>query len=536
MAMLPFPTFGGPKQGGGIMDVKLAPSQMRFPTARRPAPRRTVEPDLDEKLAPLLPFLVGGIQDLIKGSPELMNDASFLESINADPTQPSFEEKSRLDAYKLYGPETKPDTFGGDDILDLLIAGSLGRGGDDYAKTAANMKTAKEQSRTNLENRRANFIATRKKPAVPEFSYANFLNKEAELNGVKGIYSGRINTKTGVGELLQPDGSYIKAGPEYIKQTGTQNIALPGKSEPAKEWDKLTEPIYAKEETAVRLNTIAGGVDDQLTAIGTEGRIVPNTVTSALGGMVDRMSIEFDNLSAAFGFEKVEDFFSNDEVNGGIKFKGSGQKVKTLREAIASGDEARINAATEAFSEVYEEMNGMSLKQALGEVVYDDLALRSQMIQMAYFAAGLAGQTGRTLSDKDLAFFMQIVGYNETSNVGVLKKNINRFMTRSIDGIDNEIQLAIQQRFNRFDFNDPYIQSGFGDFYTPPLKENPKNEYDFNYPKKLTAYAFRPMSIRRPGLGLDRWNFTESNVSTLTDVPESENDSSILINNAFEGL
>ena len=44
------------------------------------------------------------------------------------------------------------------------------------------------------------------------------------------------------------------------------------------------------------------------------------------------------------------------------------------------------------------------------------------------------------------------------------------------------------------------------------------------------------MSIRRPGLGLDRWNFTESNVSTLTDVPESENDSSILINNAFEGL
>lgn len=54
--------------------------------------------------------------------------------------------------------------------------------------------------------------------------------------------------------------------------------------------------------------------------------------------------------------------------------------------------------------------------------------------------------------------------------------------------------------------------------------------------QKLTAYAFRPMSIRRPGLGLDRWNFTESNVSTLTDVPESENDSSILINNAFEGL
>tara|TARA_R100001377_G_scaffold84543_1_gene68327 strand:- start:215 stop:691 length:477 start_codon:yes stop_codon:yes gene_type:complete len=158
------------------------------------------------------------------------------------------------------------------------------------------------------------------------------------------------------------------------------------------------------------------------------------------------------------------------------------------------------------------------------------------MIQMAYFAAGLAGQTGRTLSDKDLAFFMQIVGYNETSNVGVLKKNINRFMTRSIDGIDNEIQLAIQQRFNRFDFNDPYIQTGFGDFYTPPLNENPENEYDFNYPKKLTGYTFRPMSIRRPGLGLDRWNFRESNVSTSTDVPESKSDSSILINNAFEGL
>jgi len=68
------------------------------------------------------------------------------------------------------------------------------------------------------------------------------------------------------------------------------------------------------------------------------------------------------------------------------------------------------------------------------------------------------------------------------------------------------------------------------------LNENPENEYDFNYPKKLTGYTFRPMSIRRPGLGLDRWNFRESNVSTSTDVPESKSDSSILINNAFEGL
>ena len=34
---MPFPTFGGPKDAGGITPVKLAPTQMRFPTTRGPS-------------------------------------------------------------------------------------------------------------------------------------------------------------------------------------------------------------------------------------------------------------------------------------------------------------------------------------------------------------------------------------------------------------------------------------------------------------------------------------------------------------------
>ena len=60
----PFPSFGGKDGIAGITPVKLAPTQMRFPTARGPV-RRAPEPTTKEKLSPLLPFVVGGITDAL---------------------------------------------------------------------------------------------------------------------------------------------------------------------------------------------------------------------------------------------------------------------------------------------------------------------------------------------------------------------------------------------------------------------------------------------------------------------------------------
>ena len=75
----PFPTFGGKDGIAGITPVKLAPTQMRFPTPRGPV-RRSPEPTDKEKLAPLLPFLVGGITDALGIGQPKGSDEEYLQS------------------------------------------------------------------------------------------------------------------------------------------------------------------------------------------------------------------------------------------------------------------------------------------------------------------------------------------------------------------------------------------------------------------------------------------------------------------------
>ena len=109
--LLPFPKFGGEKSPG-IIPVQLQPAPIRFPTSRYTPQRRALAPTTKEKFAPLAPFLVGGIMDMIRGEDPTKTDEEYLKSIGAniieEPT--TLEEvktnkraQARLDAYKLYG-------------------------------------------------------------------------------------------------------------------------------------------------------------------------------------------------------------------------------------------------------------------------------------------------------------------------------------------------------------------------------------------------------------------------------------------------
>ena len=57
-------------------------------------------------------------------------------------------------------------------------------------------------------------------------------------------------------------------------------------------------------------------------------------------------------------------------------------------------------------------------------------------LRLAYQAAATAGQTGRTLSDKDLANFLQIVGYGVSQNPQNVKEQLYQFAGGVLDDFD----------------------------------------------------------------------------------------------------
>ena len=131
---------------------------MRFPTARRPAPRRTPEPTTKEKLGGLAPFALEGIMGMFKNTPELKSREDYLKSTAVDATNPTKLEKAKADAYTLFGePEEKPG-FGLNEIVNILAASQMGRGAKDYGTSFSAIRKAKETSRLTKEGQRASFI------------------------------------------------------------------------------------------------------------------------------------------------------------------------------------------------------------------------------------------------------------------------------------------------------------------------------------------------------------------------------------------
>ena len=534
----PFPTFGGKDGIAGITPVKLAPTQMRFPTARGPV-RRAPEPTDKEKLGGFVPLITEGIKGLIQGRPEVLSDADYLTSIGADPENHTFNEQTRLDAYKLYGPPKEKNRFGLDEILNIGVASQMGRGAKDYGKTYFNLRTAEETDRLNTEKLRAEYIKSQK---PTKYNTVNLLSKSDHANGIKGIYQGRENEDTGELELQikNNDGSfsYEIAGPDYIKQTGVGNVELP-ENVNVKLVDDILDPIFEKELSITNLVKQGSNTIRTLNDIMDSGAVTPNTITSALFGIGNQARLELDNLQKIgaigssgrlFATEKdVENGIAGGDKNAPLR-AGTGQLAEQLYLALQSGDTDRINSATLAFEESFlqDKLNnpkGLTIKELLGDVVYDDVTLRSQMLSLAYTAAAVNGQTGRTLSDKDLAYHLQIVGLNQTSDPEILIKNLKRFIGDAVTKVDSEAQLALQQNWFKFDLNDEYTQSAIKQYYRPPESPTPLNDpmnpYNFLYPSEFSQYTFRTLGERYKDIGFEEFtgvNNQPENTQISTDV------------------
>ena len=107
----------------------------------------------------------------------------------------------------------------------------------------------------------------------------------------------------------------------------------------------------------------------------------------------------------------------------------------------------------------------------MGETAYANVATRANFLQLAYMAAAANGQTGRTLSDKDLAYHLQIVGFGSTQDPQVLTDNLLRFVDQLVVGVDAETQVSIPTNgLSRYNMNDETFQSIVTMYYNPLVK------------------------------------------------------------------
>ena len=188
----------------------------------------------------------------------------------------------------------------------------------------------------------------------------------------------------------------------------------------------------------------------------------PVSLVADLGNIANSIFANAEQIYVATGGERLfaTPVDVSQGIGGSIGQQGTGQNALALIEALRSGNQAEIDAAIEQF----DKSGAMAatgeygtIKEALGDTAYRNVRVRSLLLQLAYSAAATAGQTGRTLSDKDLAFFLQQIGFGATQDPETLYSNLVDFVETTIKQNDAGLgsTLAIG-RLPRFKTGDKY--------------------------------------------------------------------------------
>jgi hypothetical protein len=475
MAYTPFPTFSSP-EGGGITAVQMPASQMRFPTPNFNPRQREPEPTTLETIAPFMPLVTEGIMGLFEDEPEQLSRADFLKSIAVNPQEPTELEEARADAYSFLGAPQEADGFGLDEIANLAVASQMGRGADDYGRTYAAIRKAREDARRTTESNRASFI--QKQIGPDEFQFLNLQNSSAAQQGVTDIRPGYFDKKTGQTWIQDPEHEeaneygYRPAGPEWVDPS---KLAVGDKpfGGPDPVLTRLQEFVATqsqKDATMGQTVSLVNNTLDQLEAAKQNPATQGTTAVSTILNWANNTKNNFRQIASLNDTrDPTEIFATNENPGGSIGREGTGYNARNLWLASQTGDRDQMDRAANAFQEA----TGVNILELMGETAYNNVAVRSNFLQLAYLAAATAGQTGRTLSDKDLAHFMAIVGIGKSNEPDVLASNLIRFTNQTIEGMDAELEILLPKRGMRaYDMDNPKYQSAIGMYYDAPQVED----------------------------------------------------------------
>ena len=152
-----------------------------------------------------------------------------------------------------------------------------------------------------------------------------------------------------------------------------------------------------------------------LNSLGADFRAFTATVS---GDYNDAVKDAFDEKT---GLEAVRLQASLNDYLAALKSNASSTRVERSRQTFLDAmDDFEGNTGESFFKP-----EGAT---AWREVSAERSILMGTQLQMAYMAAATAGQTGRTLSDKDLANFLRVIGMGESTDSEVVAKKVADFI------------------------------------------------------------------------------------------------------------
>ena len=479
-----FPGFGtGSPQGGGQGITGVAPIQIAQPNLSGAFPRSTYTPAPEsneltdaEKFIPGVLGIVGLIDNAVTKNKYKVTPESFkkeqerIEKLKNEGLISDEVAEAELKAYAIYGPDR--DTSGVD---GMTIAGTIGTlfSGRTSGTSAAvtnqflNRKTSENLSINTAKN------AFKKESLKKDFKQTNLLNYEKlDVDKKPEIVMG-ITAENDFGTdyyvptsafspndpvfrnqkpitlgnkeyFVNPDGwvNYSASMAESLKADSAYNFH--GKDDnPVKVLRKLTDEMELQDAATVRLINLSSNVlteiDNQIQS-GASGA----TTVATLASLGNDIRANFDQF---FSPEYTDKLFSKGKDGGlGNATRGSGVAGEELFKNLRTLDQT-----SPTYEQDLQDMIGNFIERAdidsgqksfltknLQQLARSKAVLASGFLNIAYYAAATAGQTGRTLSDKDLANFFTIIGGNAGQDIEVQHDVLLKFINSVIEARDDE--------------------------------------------------------------------------------------------------
>jgi len=482
-----FPNF----QTGGVEQLKLQPRQMQFPrvSGGGGSSKSSINPGVA-----FLPGIIGALGDKF-----LPQQETLPARTSSDPAVQDIY--TAADA--IYGPDKAAPSFLQEILpagIDLAVSAGLGadRGGLEYARQRIAKRTSDKEYQRNIALEKRKFINDKTKFDVPkEQTFVNLsqYKKDGTMNFREGYFTSRAGSGRG-DYFLQNDAkdgyqNLLEFPDNYVTLDSFEELSSINKDPKTKNDIRAWSTAHALQEQAALAVAEYGASSLEIINKQELGEGAGATTTAQFASFTNGVFAEFDVFKNSFEKSLGTSFFSQNKNGGGRSSgnTGSGKQAEALYNNLATLDlETLVNdpaAADQFLLQVNDFTDGVgdpALRRLLSEVAGDNAILTARLLQLAYSAAATSGQTGRTLSDKDLAFFLKIVGQGQVglSDPSAQKRNLANYITQVFRQIDEPVRAKIGGRRLASEVDQEEYTDVLGVYYNFDRKAPVnKREYEF---------------------------------------------------------